>query len=376
MPRNPYYAGPPSDHFDGLRFFNPGQASTDRGLGDLLRWRLGKRAAPWPRSVPVTPTRPAQSSQALVVTMVGHATVLIQAAGCNILTDPVWSDRASPVAFAGPRRVTAPGVAFEDLPRIDAVLVSHCHYDHLDLGTLARLHARDRPLMVMPLGNDAIVRAHIPDARLATGDWWDAITLAPGIATTLTPAVHWSNRSLADRRMALWSGHFLATPAGTVWFAGDTGFGDGAIFARIAHLGSPDLALLPIGAYAPRWFMAAQHVDPAEAVRIFQIVGARRALGIHWGTFRLTDEPRDEPVLRLGEALAAAGVDPARFVAARPGEVFTDSQGSVDEFEMSGIGQLRTSVFRHPGLDPGSRFSLKRRLDQGSGTPGQARGDE
>src|SRR3546814_13037269 len=131
--------------------------------------------------------------------------------------------------------------------------------------------------MVMPLGNDAIVRAHIPDGRLATGDWWDAITLAPGIATTLTPAVHWSNRSLADRRMALWSGHFLATPVGTVWFAGDTGFGDGAIFDRIAHLGSPDLAILPIGAYAPSRFMAAQHVDPGDAVRIFQIVRWARA---------------------------------------------------------------------------------------------------
>src|SRR3546814_13383015 len=140
--------------------------------------------------------------------------------------------------------------------------------------------------MVMPLGNDAIVRAHIPDGRLATGDWWDAITLAPGIATTLTPAVNWSNRSLADRRMALWSGHFLATPVSNVWFAGDTGFGDGAIFARIAQLGSPDLAILPIGPYAPRWLMAAQPLDPNEAVRLFHIIGARRDLGIHWGKHR------------------------------------------------------------------------------------------
>lgn len=320
MPRNRYYQGPPSDHFDGTRFFNPGQRSTDRGLGDLLRWKLGSTVAKWPTSVLLTPDVPEARVTGLRITMVGHATLLIQAAGRNILTDPIWSARASPFRFAGPRRVTDPGIAFDDLPPIDAVLLSHCHYDHLDLVTLRRLHARDAPLMAMPLGNEAIVRAAIPEARCVSGDWWDSLSLGEHVTTTLTPAYHWTNRWPSDVRMALWSGHMLVTPAGTVWFVGDTGYGDGAIFRDIrARLGSPDVALIPIGAYEPRWFMADQHVNPSEAVQILRIVEASQALGIHWGTFQLTDEARDAPRRALATALEEAGIPPARFVAAEPG---------------------------------------------------------
>ena len=323
MTRNRHYTGPRSDHFDGVRFFNPGQPGTDRGLRDLLRWKLAGTAQRWPATVPVTPAVPAARVAGIRVTMVGHASLLIQAAGVNILTDPIWSARASPVRFAGPKRVTAPGIAFADLPPIDVVLLSHCHYDHLDLATLRRLHDGHAPLMAMPLGNDAIVRAAIPDARCTVGDWWDRLDLAEGVTTTLTPANHWANRSPADTRMALWSGHHVTTPAGTIWFAGDTGYGDGGIFTAIGgRLPPPDLALIPIGAYEPRWFMAAQHVDPAEAVRIFRDVAAKRALGIHWGTFQLTDEAREAPRLALATALSAAGIAPHRFVAAHPGGVY------------------------------------------------------
>jgi L-ascorbate metabolism protein UlaG (beta-lactamase superfamily) len=323
MVRNRYYDGPPSDHFDGIRFFNPGQASTDRGLSDMLRWKLGGRAAKWPASVPIVPVRPEGRVDGLRITMVGHASLLIQAAGCNILTDPVWSKRASPFRRVGPKRVTAPGIAFDDLPPIDVVLLSHGHYDHLDVATLQRLHTAHDPLMVMPLGNDAIVRAAVPAARCATGDWWDRLALGHGIATTVTPAYHWSNRWPNDTRMMLWGGHYLETPAGAVWFVGDTGYGDGRIFTEVrARLGTPDVALIPIGAYAPRWFMAAQHVDPAEAVRIFSDVGADRALGIHWGTFQLTDEAREAPVGELAAELQGAGVASERFVAAEAGGVF------------------------------------------------------
>ncbi|QNQ08242.1 MBL fold metallo-hydrolase [Sphingomonas alpina] len=320
MPRNRYYAGPPSPHFDGERFFNPDQPTTDRSLWEVLRWKRTSVVAKWPDSVPVSPARPAARVDGLRITMVGHATLLIQAAGLNILTDPVWSERASPVSFLGPKRVTAPGIAFEDLPPIDAVLISHNHYDHLDIATLRRLHAAHVPLLVMPLGNDAIVRSAVPGARIATGDWHDRIDLGAGIATTLTRANHWSARRLGDRRMALWAGHYIDTPAGSVWFAGDTGYGDGAIFREIRDvLGSPDVALIPIGAYEPRWFMTAQHVNPAEAVQILHDVDAAHALGIHWGTFQLTDEAREEPRLALVAALSAAGISPERFVAAEAG---------------------------------------------------------
>ena len=323
MPTNRYYSGPPSDHFDGLRFFNPGQPPTDRSLREVLRWQRTGGRAPWPKSVAIKPAKPDSSVAHLRVTMVGHASLLIQVDGCNILTDPVWSPRASPLSFAGPKRVTEPGIAFDDLPPIHAVLLSHNHYDHLDLATLKRLQRAFDPLMVMPLGNDAIVRRFIPKARIATGDWGDRIALSAQVATTLARANHWSARGIGDRRMALWAGHYLDTPAGGIWFAGDTGYGDGAIFREIRELhGAPRVALIPIGAYEPRWFMAAQHCDPAEAVRIMQDVGAEHALGIHWGTFQLTDEARDAPVTELAAAMATAGEPAARFVAAQPGRTY------------------------------------------------------
>jgi L-ascorbate metabolism protein UlaG (beta-lactamase superfamily) len=326
-----HYRGPVSDHFDGERFFNPGEASTDRSLADMLRWKRTSRPPAWPRSVPIIAAKPVGRMDNLTVTAVGHATMLIQAAGCNILTDPVWSERASPVPFAGPQRVTEPGIAFSDLPPIDAVLVSHCHYDHLDLATLGRLVARHDPLIVVPLGVGAVVRGKLSNARLAEGDWHDVFSLGGDITTTLTPAIHWANRSPFDVRRSLWCGHYLRTPAGDVWFAGDTGYGDGRLFRAIASdLGRPDLALIPIGAYEPRWFMSAQHVDPAEAVNIHSDVGARRSLGIHWGTFQLTDEGRDVPVAALAAALSRSGLGEKTFVAAQPGEVYGRSHEAGD----------------------------------------------
>jgi L-ascorbate metabolism protein UlaG (beta-lactamase superfamily) len=327
MTRNRYYQGPPSDHFDGVRFFNPSQGPTDKGLRDMLRWKMAGGTSAWPASVPVLPVKPEARVDGVRVTMVGHVTMLIQAAGLNILTDPVWSDRASPLSFIGPKRVTEPGIAFEDLPPIDAVLISHCHYDHMDMATLRRLAAAHDPLFAMPLGNDTILRASVPEARCVVGDWWQSLPIAPGFETVLTPAYHWANRWPTDVRMALWSGHRLSTPAGTIWFAGDTGYGDGEFFAQIRALGPPDLALIPIGAYEPRWFMAAQHVNPEEAVRIFQDVGAVQALGIHWGTFQLTDESRDAPVVALEAARAKAGIPARLFAAAEPAGVYDFEPG-------------------------------------------------
>jgi L-ascorbate metabolism protein UlaG (beta-lactamase superfamily) len=320
---NRYYQGPKTDHFDGSRFFNPGQPPADKGVLALLRWRLAGGAAVWPKTVPVAAAKPDERTSHLRVTMVGHASLLIQVAGVNILTDPVWSERASPFQFAGPKRVTAPGIALADLPPIDAILLSHCHYDHMDLATLRRLHEIHAPLMIMPLGNDAIVRAAIPGAKCSVGDWWDCLPVKDGITTTLTPANHWANRWPNDARMALWSGHRLSTPAGSIWFAGDTGYGDGSIFKTIhKRLGPCDLALIPIGAYKPRWFMASQHVDPHEAVQIHQDVCASRSLGIHWGTFQLTDEAREEPRETLAASLSARGIASNLFLAAKPGDVY------------------------------------------------------
>ena len=322
MPGHPYYNGPVTDHFDGKRFFNPGEPATDRTLTQMLRWRTSVPNNPWPGSVAVTPAVPDGRVDGLRVTMVGHATLLIQIAGLNLLTDPVWSDRASPLPFAGPKRVTAPGVKIDDLPPIDAILLSHNHYDHLDLETLKALCEWHAPLIVTPLGNDTIVRQDLPSARIAVGDWGEHFQLAPGAEAHIVPATHWSSRGIRDRRMALWCGFMVRAGGKLVYFAGDTGYGTGKIFrAMRQRFGPTDLALIPIGAYDPRWFMAAQHTDPEEAIQIMCDLEARAAVGIHWGTFKLTDEPRDEPSLRLAAGLAAKGIKPSSFVALQPGDV-------------------------------------------------------
>ena len=326
MPRNPYYAGPPSDHFDGVRFFLPGGRSTDKSRRDLLRWRFQSRELPpWPGEYPGLPQDkppPRVHSAALRVAFVGHASFLIQTQGVNLLVDPVWSERASPLRFAGPKRVNAPGIAFDDLPPLDAILLTHNHYDHMDMATLKRLaHQRPCPI-VTPLGNDTILARGIAKVDARAYDWGDVARIGP-LAVHLVPAQHWSARGLFDRRMALWCGFVIETAAGKIYVAGDTGYGDGRLFRDIfLEHGAMRLALLPIGAYEPRWFMREQHIDPEEAVRMFEDVDAGQALGCHWGTFRLTDEAIDEPPKRLAVALERAGVAPERFRAARPGEVF------------------------------------------------------
>lgn len=322
---NLYYSGPPSDHFDGKVFFNP-SGTPPRPFTDLLKWQLdGKRArwpAQWPSPFPAA--RPANRIEgaALRITMVGHACMLVQTAGLNILTDPVWSDRCSPFSSIGPKRANPPGIAFGDLPRIDLVLLTHNHYDHLDIATLKRLHEKHAPRVVTLLGNDTIVRDAVPEMDVTAHDWGDTVALGP-LAIHVEPTHHWSARGMADRRMALWGGFVVAGPAGKIYHVGDTGFHGGTNYRAAAQKhGGFRLAILPIGAYEPRWFMEAQHQNPDEAVEGMRLCGAAFAAGHHWGTFQLTNEPADEPRRLLQEALDRRGIARERFRAMLPGEVW------------------------------------------------------
>lgn len=323
---NRYYSGPPSDHFDGTLFFNPNGKPPGR-FSDLLKWQLGGERSKWPAAQP-SPFHQANPVErvdgaGLRLTMVGHSSLLIQTAGLNILTDPVWSLRVSPLSFAGPKRVNPPGIAFSHLPPIDLVLVSHNHYDHLDLATLRRLKARHDPLVLTPLGNDAIIDQAVPGMRLSVHDWGERVDIANDVAVHVEPVHHWSARGARDRRMALWAGFVIETPGGKVYFAGDTGFHDGTNYRLMAEKhGGLRLAILPIGAYEPRWFMAPQHQNPEEAVQGMKLCNAAHAAGCHWGTFQLTNEPIDEPARKLAEALDAEGLPQDCFRALRPGEVW------------------------------------------------------
>lgn len=302
---NRYYSGPVTDHFDGKQFHHPDLPSTDKSLLTLFRWKLFSRPAPWPKTIAAhSGLKPEARVDGLRIIAIGHSSLLIQVAGLNILVDPVWSDRTSPFTWTGPRRHNPPSVALTDLPPIHAVLVTHNHYDHMDTATLAALWHTHKPKVISPLGNDAVIRKDAPDVQVETGDWWQSFALSGQVRATLVPAYHWSARNLGDRRFALWCGFILDTPAGPIYCAGDTAYQDGKIFAEIrSRCGEPLVAVLPIGAYDPRWFMSTQHTNPAEAVQIALDIGAQHLLGVHWATFQLTDEPWDEPARLLEQAI-------------------------------------------------------------------------
>jgi L-ascorbate metabolism protein UlaG (beta-lactamase superfamily) len=323
--RMKYYQGQVTDHFDGTRFFDR-DGVPPKSLWDVLRWRLTHKPAQWPEWAPSpyadTPP-PRVIGDAARLSYVGHASWLIQTGGLNILIDPVWSERASPVSFAGPKRRNDPGIAFDALPKIDVVLVSHGHYDHLDLATLSRLAAGHAPRVITPLGNDLTMTGHDPAIRAEAYDWHDRVALGDGVAVTLVPTRHWTARGIADRNRALWASFVLETPAGKIYVVCDSGYGDGKHFRSVGEAHSPlRLAILPIGAYEPRWFMKDQHMNPADAVMALADCGATQALAHHHGTFQLTDEAIDAPEQALYEALDAAGVPRERFAVLKPGQVF------------------------------------------------------
>jgi L-ascorbate metabolism protein UlaG (beta-lactamase superfamily) len=321
------YDGPASDHFDGTRFYDP-DGVPPKSLGEVLRWQFGRgrKRATWPDWAPSphADTPPARvNGDKARLSFVGHVSWLIQTAGLNILVDPVWSERVSPLSFAGPKRRNDPGIAFDALPKIDVVLVSHGHYDHLDARTLSKLAASFAPRVITPLGNDVAMREADSAIKAEPFDWHDRVELGEGVAVTLVPTRHWSARGLFDRNQALWASFVLETPAGKIYIVCDSGYGEGKHFRRVAEAHGPlRLAILPIGAYEPRWFMRDQHMNPSDAVKALFDCGAEQALAHHHGTFQLTDEAIDAPAIALGEALDEAKLPREKFAVLKPGQVW------------------------------------------------------
>ncbi len=298
-----------SDHFDGKRFVNATGAA-GQPFSAVVRM-LREPRTPWPAHVDLLPQRPPQlDGAAAVVTFIGHSTFLLQTAAGNVLTDPMYSQRAGPLNLLGPKRVRQPAVRFEDLPPISVVLLSHNHYDHCDLPTLRKLAGRDDPIVVTPSGNGDLARS-AGIRRVEERDWWQEATTTP-LPIALTPAHHFSARTPLDRNRALWGGFVLTTGGQRIFFAGDTAYAP--FFRDIKQrLGRIDLALLPIGAYEPRWFMQAVHMNPAEAVQSHLDLEAAESVGMHFGTFQLTAEGIDEPLRALDDACTANDVPRSRF---------------------------------------------------------------
>ncbi len=310
-----------SDHFDGRRFFNPtlpkGFTHSRRQVLRMLR----EPRARWPAwvangGVPRLDQR--LGAGEIAITFVNHATFLIQTGGVAILTDPVWSERASPFRRIGPKRVRAPGVRFADLPAIDVVLVSHNHYDHLDVATLARLRQRFAPAILAAAGDGRVI-GPLGFSRLHELDWWEQVRFDDTLAVTFVPAQHFSARGLFDGRRSLWGGFVIESRGRRVYFGGDAGYS--THFADIRRrLGPPDVAILGIGAYEPRWVMRPVHMNPAEAVRAHRDLDSRNSIGMHFGTFQLTPEAIDRPQADLEHALAAHGIAEGEFVTLHEGE--------------------------------------------------------
>ena len=319
---SPYFdADKPHRARDGFRNNYDNSDKQSFWRWQLERWQSGvpfPPKAPTPTAIPETDFLRTNLTEP-TMTWIGHATVLLQLASYNILTDPHFSDRASPVSFAGPKRMAKPGIAIDQLPHIDVVLISHNHYDHLDIDTVKRLAAQTGgpPMFIVPLGLEAWFKS-AGIGNVVELDWWDRVRLG-SLDFHLVPVQHWSQRTLWDRNKSLWGGFFVKHHSMSFVYTGDTGYSKDFSDIR-ARLGAPDIAAIPIGAYEPRWFMEKQHVNPADAMQVHKDLGAKYSLGVHWGTFELTDESLDEPPIALAEARVKAGVPAERFFVTRIGE--------------------------------------------------------
>ncbi len=319
--KRPRHQGPVSHNFDGIKFMNPVKTSTTT-LWSVIRWRLTGDHSVWPKEIIPAANHPIPlpTDEHMVVTFVNHASSLIQTGELNILTDPQYNNRASPVIWAGPTRVHEAGIAYEKLPKIDVVIISHDHYDHMDKETLLKLKRDHDPLFLAGLGNDDHFRSFGITEKVQTLDWWQTIDLGHA-KFSLVPAQHFSGRWINDRNMTLWGSFIVHVEDAKVFFAGDTGYGPH--FKEIQErFGAMDLAMLPIGSYEPRWFMQHVHFNPEDAVKAHLDLKSRQSYGIHFQTFQMSDEPYEQPAIDLEVAKTKHGIPTHAFVAPDFGQSF------------------------------------------------------
>ena len=324
------WEGPVTDHFDGVFFYNP-EPSTLYKTSNLLQWLRERHTKGEYPTVQQNTHQPELAPQVngknWEITMVNHSTMLIRAAGLNILTDPVWSDYTSPVQGFGPRRHRPAGIAWEKLPKIDICLLSHDHYDHFDADTIRQLAKEHSPLFIVPLGLGNLVKYHCGEHhRVIEADWWESVQHGD-LNITLTPAKHWSNRyrHTYTRNRSLWCGFYLRAADGpSIYYVGDSARSD--CFADIrARMGSPDVALIPIGAYKPDWIRNG-HISPAEAVEAFQQLQPKQAIACHFGTWQLANEGYQETLNDLTRALMDNHIPADRFIAPENGQTLRSSK--------------------------------------------------
>lgn len=310
-----------------MKKFTNKSNKTHKNFYDYIKWKLTSTKVQWPKSISVhnfdTPPE-INDSDKFRISFIGHATFLIQIQGLNILTDPIWSLRIGPSFFNrifGPKRVSAPGIKFHNLPKIDAVLISHNHYDHLDIATLKKLWLRDKPVFIMPLKNDHTLRSHISEATIKTLNWGESI-LINKISIHLEAAQHWSGRGFFDHNKSLWGSYIVNTSSGSVCFIGDTGY-DAAIFKEIANKhGSMHVSLIPIGAYEPRWFMKDVHLNPEEAIMVHQDLQSRHSIAMHFDTFHLADDGFGQASLELENARKKHKISHEAFITPEVGNFY------------------------------------------------------
>ncbi len=296
-----------------------------KSWSEVFKWKLLSKQPKWPQLAPlenkVIPPKKVSSPAEICISFVGHVTFLIQTCSFNILTDPVWSERASPFSFIGPKRVTPPGIKWEDLPPIDLVLVSHNHYDHLDLNTIKKLWQRDKPHIITPLNNEKLLQKHIVDIHTTSLDWGQKAIINNNISIHLETAQHWSARSLFDVNKALWGTFVIVTPMGSLCFIGDSGYNP-TIFKDIGSKYDILVSLIPIGAYEPRWFMKDVHMNPEEAVLTHHDLRSKYSIASHFETFPLADDHFKQASNELEQARNKYSISPETFITPRIGQSY------------------------------------------------------